>query len=60
VVNSAGSADGAGITGTGIRQVTPLVVDGVMYFNAGNKLFAIDGATGASLWTREIDSSVFG
>jgi PQQ-dependent dehydrogenase (methanol/ethanol family) len=51
-------ADGksdAGITGTGIRQVTPLVVDGVMYYNAGNRLFAVDAATGASLWTHAID-----
>jgi len=34
-----------------IRQVTPLVVDGVMYYDAGSKLFAGDGATGATLWT---------
>ena len=49
------SSSDAGISGTGIRQVTPLVIDGVMYFNAGHRLFAVDAATGASLWTREID-----
>ena len=34
-----------------LPQVTPLVVDGVMYYNAGSKLFAVNAATGASLWT---------
>lgn len=38
-----------------ITQVTPLVVDGVMYYNAGSKLFAVNAATGASLWTYEVD-----
>src|SRR5262245_59250555 len=54
----AGAADGksdAGITGTGVRQLTPLVIDGVMYYNAGNRLYAVDAATGASLWTHAID-----
>jgi PQQ-dependent dehydrogenase (methanol/ethanol family) len=37
-----------------ISQLTPVVVDGVMYFNAGSKLFALDGATGKSLWTFEV------
>ena len=32
-----------------ITQVTPLVVDGVMYYNAGSKLVAVNAATGASL-----------
>ena len=40
---------------TSIRQVTPLVIDGVMYYNAGSKLFAVDAATGASLWTYQVD-----
>lgn len=53
--SGAASNAGAGITGSSIRQVTPLVVDGVMYYNSGNKLFALDAATGASLWSREID-----
>jgi PQQ-dependent dehydrogenase (methanol/ethanol family) len=38
-----------------IRQVTPLVVDGVMYYDAGSKLFAVDAATGAALWTHQVD-----
>lgn len=38
-----------------LTQVTPLVVDGVMYYNAGSKLFAVNAATGAPLWTYEVD-----
>jgi PQQ-dependent dehydrogenase (methanol/ethanol family) len=38
-----------------IGQLTPVVVDGVMYFNAGSKVFAVDGSTGKSLWTFEVD-----
>src|SRR5262245_25130036 len=29
-----------------ITQTTPLVVGGVMYYNAGSKMFAVDAATG--------------
>ena len=38
-----------------ISQATPLVVDGVMYFNAGSRMFAVDGATGKSLWTYQVE-----
>jgi quinohemoprotein ethanol dehydrogenase len=38
-----------------ITQLTPLVVDGVMYYNAGSKLFAVNAATGATLWTYQVD-----
>lgn len=38
-----------------IGRGTPLAVDGVLYFNAGSKLFAVDGVTGARLWITEID-----
>ncbi len=38
-----------------IRQSTPLVIDGVMYYNAGSKLFAVDAATGAALWSYQVD-----
>ena len=38
-----------------ISQATPLVIDGVMYFNAGSKMFAVDGATGKSLWTYQVE-----
>jgi glucose dehydrogenase len=34
-------------------QVTPIVVDGVMYYNAGSKLFAVNAATGQPVWTYE-------
>jgi PQQ-dependent dehydrogenase (methanol/ethanol family) len=43
-----------------ITQVTPVVVDGVMYFNAGSKLFAVDAATGRSLWTTEVQPAFRG
>ena len=38
-----------------IASTTPLVVDGVMYFNAGSQLFALDGATGKELWTYQAE-----
>ena len=38
-----------------ITQMTPLAVDGVMYYNAGSKLFAVNAATGATLWTYQVD-----
>ena len=34
-----------------VAQMTPLVVDGVMYFNAASKLFALDASTGQTVWT---------
>jgi len=37
-----------------ISRGTPLAVDGVLYFNAGSKLFAVDGMTGKELWRTEI------
>ena len=43
-----------------ITQVTPLVVDGIMYFNAGSKLFAINAFTGQSLWTSELQPAFRG
>lgn len=34
------------------QEATPVVVDGVMYFtSAWSKVFAVDGATGALIWT---------
>ena len=38
----------------GDRSSTPVVVDGVMYFNAGATLYALDAATGQSRWTLEV------
>ena len=41
--------------GINVRQVTPLVVDGVMYLHGGNTVFAVNAVTGESIWTLEID-----
>ena len=38
-----------------IRQQTPLVVDGVMYFSSGSTVFALDAATGEPVWTFEME-----
>ena len=40
-----------------ISQVTPLVVDGIMYFQGGAKLFAVNAVTGNSIWTLEMESA---
>ncbi len=37
----------------GLGATTPVVMNGVMYFNAGSKLFAVDAETGKSRWTYE-------
>ena len=44
--------------GPGIAQATPLVVDGVMYLNAGSTLFAVNAASGESIWTLTLDDSL--
>ena len=41
--------------GVDVSQVTPLVVDGMMYFHAANMVFGINAATGESIWTLELD-----
>ena len=38
-----------------VGQETPLVVDGVLYFNNGTRLFAVDAGTGRILWTVEAE-----
>ncbi len=38
-----------------VRSTTPLVVDGIMYFNSGSVLTALDAATGEPVWTFEAD-----
>lgn len=37
--------------GTDISQVTPLVVDGAMYFHSQSALYALDAQTGKARWT---------
>lgn len=39
-----------------IAQVTPLVVDGVMYLHSRATMFALDATTGEELWRRPLDS----
>jgi PQQ-dependent dehydrogenase (methanol/ethanol family) len=38
-----------------VAQITPLVVDGVMYFNAGSKLYAVNAVTGQQVWKVEVE-----
>ena len=44
--------------GPGIAQATPLVVDGVMYLNAGSTLFAVNAVSGESIWTLTMDETL--
>jgi quinoprotein glucose dehydrogenase len=39
-----------------IASMTPLVVDGVMYFNVGSKLYALEAASGKTRWTFALGS----
>ncbi len=43
--------------GNDVSQVTPLVVDGMMYFHAGASVFAVNAVTGESVWTLELESA---
>ena len=43
--------------GVNVGQVTPLVVDGLMYFHAGANVMAVDATTGESVWTLELDEA---
>jgi hypothetical protein len=36
-----------------VAPETPLVIDGVMYFNSGTRLFAVNAVTGKAVWTVE-------
>ncbi|WP_160485167.1 PQQ-binding-like beta-propeller repeat protein [Aurantiacibacter rhizosphaerae] len=37
------------------NSAVPVVIDGVMYFTAQNRIIALDGATGAEVWVHEHD-----
>jgi quinoprotein glucose dehydrogenase len=39
---------------------TPLVVDGVMYFNSGSTLYAVDASAGKAKWVTELQPSFEG
>ena len=41
--------------GMTVGQVTPLVVDGLMYFHAGATVLAVNAVTGELVWTLEVD-----
>ncbi|TDI45519.1 MAG: pyrrolo-quinoline quinone [Acidobacteria bacterium] len=38
------------LPGTGRLQVTPVVVDGIMYVTSGNECYALDAGSGRQLW----------
>ena len=42
--------------GVDVGEVTPLVIDGVLYFHAGASVVAINAETGESIWTLELDA----
>jgi len=46
--------------GESIGQITPLVIDGVMYFNSGSRLFAVNAVTGKSIWTFQLEPAFQG
>jgi hypothetical protein len=41
--------------GQNISRTTPLVIDGVMFLNAGSRLLALDAATGQQRWTVDVN-----
>ncbi len=45
---------------TSFAQVTPLVVDGVMYLHSGTRLVALNAVTGALVWTFDLEPAVPG
>jgi quinoprotein glucose dehydrogenase len=48
---------GAPASGLGpFSQATPIVVDGVMYLPAGNRILALDPDTGKTIWTYTVDT----
>lgn len=41
-----------------ITQVTPLVIDGVMYVNSGATVFALNAITGETVWTLRMNDTL--
>lgn len=48
--NVAGLAEAWSYNYRGLTNAVPLVIGGVMYFPAGNRIVALDAATGAEVW----------
>ncbi len=46
--------------GSNISQVTPLVINGVMYFHSPSTTFALDAVTGKQLWSVPMESGAEG
>jgi quinoprotein glucose dehydrogenase len=40
------------------QQITPIVVDGVMYLPAGDRVVALDPDTGEEIWTHELEEGL--
>ncbi len=40
------------------QEITPIVVDGVMYLPAGDRVVALDPETGNEIWTHELDGGL--
>src|SRR5688572_19057630 len=45
---------------TGVGELTPVAVDGVLYLGIGSKIIAVDGATGKARWTTDVPPSSTG
>jgi glucose dehydrogenase len=43
-----------------VNQITPIVLDGAMYFNAGSTLFSLDASTGALRWKYSVEPAFTG
>src|SRR5215472_2086600 len=53
--------DGPGAGGLGgLTEVTPLVINGVMYLPAENRVLALDAATGKEIWKFEVPAGPAG
>lgn len=48
------------VRASNISQVTPLVINGVMYFHSPSTTFALDAATGIQLWSVPMESGAEG
>src|ERR1700685_4612645 len=43
-----------GTSGNGVAEVTPIVIDGVMYLPASDRILALDADTGKEIWSYEL------